>query len=88
MPSRKQVNDEQLPSNESMAGEEDPGAALDVGSEPAEDEASGLIESPMRGGTDAEKKSHNFPDGGGSGGAEAFRTRKDLRGSSGPLGED
>ena len=74
-------------SDESAAGEEDPGAALDI-AEAIEDEASGLIEAPMSpGSTLAKKESHNFPDGGGSGGAEAYRVNKDLRGNSHKLDE-
>lgn len=72
---------------ESAAGEEDPGAALDI-AETTADEASGLIEAPMApGSTPAKKESHNFPDGGGSGGAEAYRVKKDLRGNSHKLDE-
>ncbi|MEO8391030.1 hypothetical protein [Polaromonas sp.] len=46
-------------------------------------DASTLIENPMKPGEAAGLKKHDFPDGGGSGGAEAFR-RKPGRGKPSP----
>ena len=46
-------------------------------------DAGALIERPMKPGPDGALKQHDFPDGGGSGGAEAFR-RKAGRGKPSP----
>jgi hypothetical protein len=76
----------------SINGEEDPGAALDMtGTTPDPEPApasSELIESPMPpSATQAQKSAHQFADGGGAGGAEAYRTRHELRGDRRPLDE-
>ncbi len=42
-----------------------------------ENSASNLIEAPVKPGATRGPTQHDFPDGGGSGGAEAFRARKD-----------
>ena len=46
-------------------------------------DASTLIEKPMKPGEGSKLKQHSFPDGGGSGGAEAFR-RGPRRGKPSP----
>jgi hypothetical protein len=46
-------------------------------------DASTLIERPMKPGDTGTLRQHSFPDGGGSGGAEAFR-RKPGRGKPSP----
>lgn len=51
-----------------------PVPAEDVGAESDLNSASGLIEAPLNPGG-SKMKQHDFPDGGGSGGAEAFRRK-------------
>jgi hypothetical protein len=46
-------------------------------------DASTLIENPVKSGEGGKLKQHSFPDGGGSGGAEAFR-RGPRRGKPSP----
>ncbi|HYW58804.1 MAG TPA: hypothetical protein VE934_17775 [Polaromonas sp.] len=57
-------------------GPTEPNRSSPVPHEDVENTASTLIEAPVKPGAARGPKQHDFPDGGGSGGAEAFRARK------------
>jgi hypothetical protein len=69
MPSRRDTS----PSR--AKGGEQPTSSVPARSDIGENSASELVESPMKPGRDP-KDAHDFADGGGSGGAEAFSRAK------------
>ncbi len=55
---------------------EPPAASVPANTDNSENTASNLIEAPLTPAAKPRLRQHDFPDGGGSGGAEAYRRRK------------